>query len=310
MLSRSPERGNRDGPVEPFDRIPSHLSRAGHSVSPLEPPDNSTRRSRRSKLRRRSGRHSRALSSLALVFRQSGNDWRRARCTANWWTAPRAYVPADYLALTAEASGQHEEAMSLARRAWDAREPTFILHARHFPEFRSLRSDPRFVAILREMNRPTTGEASIAVLPFANMSADKENDSFGDGLAEEIINVLAQVPGLKVAGRTSSFFSAGCRIRRDRQAAQRRAHSRGERTCGGQPHPSHGAADQGRRRFSPLVGLVRPRDDGHLRDPHEITHSIAAALRIRLSRETTTARRHVPNLRRLRGVPQGSRTLA
>ena len=65
--------------------------------------------------------------------------------------ATRAYVPLTYLALTAEAVGQHEEAMAFARRAWDEREPTFILHARHFPEYRRLRSDPRFVAILREM---------------------------------------------------------------------------------------------------------------------------------------------------------------
>ena len=50
---------------------------------------------------------------------------------------------------------------------------------------------------------------SIAVLPFANMSADKENEYFSDGLAEEIINVLANMPGLKVAGRTSSFFFRG-----------------------------------------------------------------------------------------------------
>jgi hypothetical protein len=66
--------------------------------------------------------------------------------------APRAYVPLTYLALTADAAGQHEEAMALARRAWDEREPTFILHARHFPEFRALRADPRFAAILREMD--------------------------------------------------------------------------------------------------------------------------------------------------------------
>src|SRR5262249_17034291 len=39
---------------------------------------------------------------------------------------------------------------------------------------------------------------SIAVLPFTNMSGDKENEYFGDGLAEEIINALTKVPGLKV----------------------------------------------------------------------------------------------------------------
>src|SRR5262249_18645654 len=48
-------------------------------------------------------------------------------------------------------------------------------------------------------------QPSIAVLPFANLSADKENEYFSDGLAEEIINLLAQVPGLTVIARTSAF---------------------------------------------------------------------------------------------------------
>jgi TolB-like protein/tetratricopeptide (TPR) repeat protein len=46
---------------------------------------------------------------------------------------------------------------------------------------------------------------SIAVLPFADMSGDKDNEFFSDGLAEDIINKLAQVPGLKVIARTSAF---------------------------------------------------------------------------------------------------------
>ncbi|MEJ2239675.1 MAG: protein kinase [Gemmatimonadales bacterium] len=46
---------------------------------------------------------------------------------------------------------------------------------------------------------------SIAVLPFANRSADPENEYFSDGMTEEIINVLAKVPGMQVASRTSSF---------------------------------------------------------------------------------------------------------
>ena len=52
-------------------------------------------------------------------------------------------------------------------------------------------------------------EKSIAVLPFVNMSADKDNDYFSDGIAEEILNALAQVQDLKVAGRTSSFQFKG-----------------------------------------------------------------------------------------------------
>jgi len=50
---------------------------------------------------------------------------------------------------------------------------------------------------------------SIAVLPFANMSSDPEQEFFSDGISEEIINMLAQVPRLKVAGRTSSFSFKG-----------------------------------------------------------------------------------------------------
>jgi TolB-like protein/Tfp pilus assembly protein PilF len=46
---------------------------------------------------------------------------------------------------------------------------------------------------------------SIAVLPFVNMSADKENEYFSDGITEEILNALAKVDGLQVTSRTSSF---------------------------------------------------------------------------------------------------------
>jgi len=50
---------------------------------------------------------------------------------------------------------------------------------------------------------------SIAVLAFTNMSGDPEQEFFSDGISEEIINILTQVPGLKVAGRTSSFSFKG-----------------------------------------------------------------------------------------------------
>ncbi len=50
---------------------------------------------------------------------------------------------------------------------------------------------------------------SIAVLPFVNMSGDVENDYFSDGLSEELLNVLAKIPALHVAGRTSSFQFKG-----------------------------------------------------------------------------------------------------
>jgi serine/threonine protein kinase/tetratricopeptide (TPR) repeat protein len=50
---------------------------------------------------------------------------------------------------------------------------------------------------------------SIAVLPFTNMSPDPENEYFSDGLTEELLNVLAKNPELKVTGRTSSFAFKG-----------------------------------------------------------------------------------------------------
>jgi TolB-like protein len=46
---------------------------------------------------------------------------------------------------------------------------------------------------------------SIAVLPFANMSSDAEQEYFSDGLAEELLNLLSRIPGMQVASRTSSF---------------------------------------------------------------------------------------------------------
>jgi len=54
-----------------------------------------------------------------------------------------------------------------------------------------------------------TADHSIAVLPFVNMSADKENEYFSDGVTEEILNTLAKVDGLMVTSRTSSFAFKG-----------------------------------------------------------------------------------------------------
>jgi serine/threonine-protein kinase len=69
-------------------------------------------------------------------------------------------------------------------------------------------------AALEEAAKGPTGDPveprpSIAVLPFANMSADPENEYFSDGLAEEILNALTRVPGLLVTARTSAFSFRG-----------------------------------------------------------------------------------------------------
>ena len=62
----------------------------------------------------------------------------------------------------------------------------------------------------RTLPQPTVSTAkSVAVLPFANMSADAENEYFTDGMAEEIINALTKIHALRVASRTSSFAFKG-----------------------------------------------------------------------------------------------------
>ncbi len=53
------------------------------------------------------------------------------------------------------------------------------------------------------------GDKSIAVLPFVNMSSDKEQEYFSDGISEELLNVLSRIPDLRVISRTSSFYFKG-----------------------------------------------------------------------------------------------------
>lgn len=59
------------------------------------------------------------------------------------------------------------------------------------------------------LTNDVVAEASIAVLPFADLSPDGDQEYFADGISEELLNVLAQVDGMKVAGRTSSFAFKG-----------------------------------------------------------------------------------------------------
>jgi TolB-like protein/DNA-binding winged helix-turn-helix (wHTH) protein/Flp pilus assembly protein TadD len=56
-----------------------------------------------------------------------------------------------------------------------------------------------------KLNVPRFGDTSIAVLPFADMSAAKDQQYFSDGLSEQLINDLARVSGLRVVGRSSAF---------------------------------------------------------------------------------------------------------
>ena len=64
-------------------------------------------------------------------------------------------------------------------------------------------------ALRQAVVAPVKEAPSIAVLPFASMSPDAENEYFSDGISEEIINALTQIEGLHVAARTSSFSFKG-----------------------------------------------------------------------------------------------------
>jgi len=96
--------------------------------------------------------------------------------------------------------------------------------SRFSPVWDGLRGDPRFDALLRETKPedavpfdnppPAVGlvapdAKSVAVLAFANLSDDKGNEYFSDGISEELLNVLAKIPGLKVSARTSAFYFKG-----------------------------------------------------------------------------------------------------
>ena len=64
-------------------------------------------------------------------------------------------------------------------------------------------------------------EKSIAVLPFINISEDKANEFFSDGISQELLNLLSKVPQLQVAARTSSFSFKGKQVDRHYGAASK-----------------------------------------------------------------------------------------
>jgi serine/threonine-protein kinase len=158
-------------------------------------------------------------------------------------------------------------------------------------------------AVLEHASREVTPSArdrkgSIAVLPFANLSADKENEFFGDGLAEEVINALAQVPGLQVAGRTSSFQFRGKDV--DLADVGRRLNVE---------HLLEGSVRRAGNRVRVTAQLIKVADGFHLWSERydrewtdifaiqdEITHAIAAALRLKLSGGASPPRPHTPKL--------------
>ena len=72
-----------------------------------------------------------------------------------------------------------------------------------------LPAEPKPVVLEPEPAPEVASVPSLAVLPFANMSSDPDNEYFSDGISEELLNLLVQVDGLRVPSRTSSFAFKG-----------------------------------------------------------------------------------------------------
>ncbi len=148
---------------------------------------------------------------------------------------------------------------------------------------------------------PSRFEPSIAVLPFANMSADKENEYFSDGLAEEIINALTHIPGLKVTARTSAFA-----FREKEEDVRKIAEALDVRTI------LEGSVRRAGNRIRVTAQLINAADGFHLWSERfdremadvfaiqdEIAQAIAAELQVKLSVESRTVpryRRYTPKL--------------
>jgi TolB-like protein/Tfp pilus assembly protein PilF/predicted Ser/Thr protein kinase len=146
--------------------------------------------------------------------------------------------------------------------------------------------------------RPAEEQPSIAVLPFVNMSGDKEQEYFSDGLAEEIINALTQIPGLRVAARTSSFFFRG----KDVEFVEI-----GKRLNVG--HILEGSVRKAGGRIRVTAQLIKVADGFHLWSERydremtdvfaiqdEISQSIAEKLRIRFAGGRPLVKRHTKNV--------------
>lgn len=128
--------------------------------------------------------------------------------------------------------------------------------------------------------KPEGKSSSIAVLPFVNLSADRENEYFSDGLAEEILNALSQVEGLNVAARTSSFSFKGKAVELNEIAARLNVNN-----------VLQGSVRRAANRVRVTVQLVNARNgfqiwseryDRQMEDIFEVQDEIASAIAERL----------------------------
>jgi adenylate cyclase len=132
--------------------------------------------------------------------------------------AQQRYVDHTHIAAIYAALGDNNRAFAALDQAFQDRSAR-VYAPRFYPWLVPLRADPRFVQLENKIARsqlPQSAEVasrsfdkSIAVLPFVNMSEDKANEYFSDGISEELLNLLAKIPQLQVTARTSSFSFKG-----------------------------------------------------------------------------------------------------
>lgn len=122
---------------------------------------------------------------------------------------------------------------------------------------------------------------SIAVLAFADLSPDGDQEYFGDGIAEEILNALVGLPGLRVAGRTSAFHFKG-----------RNEDLRSIGATLGVAHILEGSVRKQGERLRITAQLVRSEDGFHLwSETYDGTDADIFALQERIAREVTRSLR-------------------
>jgi TolB-like protein len=204
-----------------------------------------------------------------------------------------------------------------------------LMHTLDLAHWQGAADDAAWLTLLAEMRRfveePTSGAAStvaqpravpraqnafsgadtsaerlpsIAVLPFANMSGDREQEYFSDGLAEEIINALAQIQGLKVIARTSAFAFKG-------QNSDIRTIAR----TLGVTNILEGSVRRSGNRIRVTAQLIAAIDGSHLWSERfdremadvfavqdEIAGAITEALKVKLSPQAAAKPRYTPNL--------------
>ena len=147
-------------------------------------------------------------------------------------------------------------------------------------------------------SKPAEQKPSIAVLPFANMSRDADDEYFSDGLAEEIINALVKLPGLKVIARTSAFSFKGQNI-----DIRKIAETLGVTTV------LEGSVRRSGNRIRVTAQLITADDGTHLWSERydremadvfavqdEIAAAISEALQLKLSPQSASKPRYTPKL--------------